>query len=122
MVQRFAGGGAVPVKSLDTPQTFGWCCNCCDEEDTGGPGSEEPGRCTEVRGCSAQTTDTWPPLSAASPPSSGRHSPSPGSHSPGKKRREGMLEQSCYIYYKSVCFLCEVKLDSIKVMVFTTCS
>lgn len=37
-------------------------------------------------------------------------------------RREGMLEKSCFIYYKSVCFLCEVKLDSMKVMVFTTCS
>lgn len=97
VVQRFAGGGAVPVKSLDTPQTFGWCCSCCDEEDRGGPGSEEPGRCTEVRGCSAQTTDTWPPLSAASPPSSGRHFPSPGSHSPGNTKGGDVRAELLYL-------------------------
>lgn len=66
-----------------------WCAvggSCCDEEGRAGQGSEGSGPCTEARGCSARTTGTWPPRSAASPPSSGQRSPSPGSRSPGEQR------------------------------------
>lgn len=98
VVQRCAGGGS-----------------CCDEEGRGGQGSEEPGPCTEVRGCSARTTGTWPPLSAASPPSSGLRSPSQGSHSPGNVQGQSVCEQERLLSVIKV-----VRLDDIKVIPFKT--
>lgn len=65
---------------------------CCGEEGRGGRRSGEPGRCTGVHGCSAQKTDTWPLLSAASPPSSGLRSLSRGSRSPGNTNRQNIFE------------------------------
>lgn len=81
-----------------------WCAgggSCCDEEGRGCRGSEEPGRCTEVHGCSAQMSDTWPPLSAASPPSLGLRSPSPGSHSPGNTQTGCVSTEMSFTSYIS---------------------
>lgn len=58
------------------------CGSCYGALGRGARGSERSGPCTAARDCSAPTTGTWPPPSAASPPSAGRRSLSPGSRSP----------------------------------------
>lgn len=86
------------VMQVSAGSVVQWCAgggSCCDEEGRGGQGSEGSGRCKEVRGCSAQTTDIWPPQSAASLPSSGRRSPSLGSHSPSVGCQLSEFASSC---------------------------